>query len=697
MIVTLINSSNPVLTVNATPATVNINDNDTAIVTISATTPNAAEPNTDGLFTVSLNNPISTPTTVTFTVTGTAIDGTDYTNIPVTVIIPANTTSVTIPVDVIDDLLVEPTETVIVTLVSTSNPSVTVNTTPATVNIANNDVAIVSVTATTPNASEPSTDGLFTVSVNNLISTPTTVTFTVTGTAINGTDYTNIPVTIIIPANTASVTIPVDVIDDSTVETPETVIITLVNTSNPSVTVNTTPATVNINDTDDSIITVTATTPNAAEPNIDGLFTISANNPSSTPTTVTFTVTGTAINGTDYTNVPVTVIIPANTTSVTIPVDVIDDATVELTETVVITLVSTNNPSITVNTTPATVNISDDEASTVSVTATTPNAAEPNTDGLFTISLTNPASTPTTVTFTVTGSAIGGTDYISIPVTVVIPANTASTTIPVTVINDFIVEPIETVIVTLVSSSNPILTVDTTPATVNITDDETATVSVTATTPNASEPNTDGLFTVSLNNPVSTPTTVTFNVTGTATNGTDYTNIPVTINIPANTTSITIPVDVINDSTVETIETVIITLVSTSNASVNVNTTPATVNIADEDSAIATVIATTPNASEPNTDGLFTVSVTNPISTPTTVTFTVTGTATNGTDYTNIPVTVVIPANTTSVTIPVDVIDDSTVEPIETVIVTLTSTSNPSVTVNATPATVNIFQMMIQL
>ncbi len=99
------------------------------------------------------------------------------------------------------------------------------------------------------------------------------------------------------------------------------------------------------------------------------------------------------------------------------------------------------------------------------------------------------------------------------------------------------------------------------------------------------------------------------------------------------------------------------------------------------------------NASEGTTvvNGEFTFALTNPSSAATTVTYTVTGTAINGTDYTTITNTINIPAGATSVTLPINVINDTIFEGAENVIVTITGTTNSLVTVaiDATPATVS--------
>ena len=163
-------------------------------------------------------------------------------------------------------------------------------------------------------------------------------------------------------------------------------------------------------------------------------------------------------------------------------------------------------------------------------------------------------------------------------------------------------------------------------------------------------------FTVTLSNPNLTNTVILFSTANDtvglnpATSGSDYTPLnSFSVTIPAGSTTATVNVLSSVDTTVEQNETFVLNVTVTSSNTSNITDT-AIGTIIDNDSAIVNVTATN-NGAEPNTDGLFTVSLNNPVSTPTTVTFTVTGTATSGADYTAIPLTVVIPANTTSVTI----------------------------------------------
>ena len=94
-------------------------------------------------------NPSDTDTTISYTVSGDATAGSDYTALSGTVIIAANTTSATIDVGILDDLILEDNETVTVTLdsVASGDADITIGAgDTATVTIADNDTAEVTIT-----------------------------------------------------------------------------------------------------------------------------------------------------------------------------------------------------------------------------------------------------------------------------------------------------------------------------------------------------------------------------------------------------------------------------------------------------------------------------------------------------------------------------------------------------------------------
>ena len=87
------------------------------------------------------------------------------------------------------------------------------------------------------------------------------------------------------------------------------------------------------------------------------------------------------------------------------------------------------------------------------------------------------------------------------------------------------------------------------------------TVTIAATTPAAAEIGpVPGQFTITRGGDTSAGLTVTYAITGTATNGADYTTLPASITIPAGATSATITVTPIADDIAEGDETVVLTL-----------------------------------------------------------------------------------------------------------------------------------------
>src|SRR5688500_6177427 len=92
---------------------------------------------------------------------------------------------------------------------------------------------------------------------------------------------------------------------------------------------------------------------------VPGRFTVRRKGSTVADLVVPFTVAGTAAPGSDYVALPGSLTIPAGASSAVIDVTPFDDALVELTETVVVTL--TPNPAYLASPAQATVNIASDE------------------------------------------------------------------------------------------------------------------------------------------------------------------------------------------------------------------------------------------------------------------------------------------------------------------------------------------------
>jgi hypothetical protein len=110
------------------------------------------------------------------------------------------------------------------------------------------------------------------------------------------------------------------------------------------------------------------------------------------------------------------------------------------------------------------------------------------------------------------------------------------------------------------------------------------TVSITA-SGNATEGGAAGAFTISRTNIRALPLTVKFTVGGTARNGTDYTTIAASVTLPANVGSVTVQVKAVNDTADEPDETVILTLSSGSDYTLDSTKKTATVKVIDNDPA----------------------------------------------------------------------------------------------------------------
>jgi hypothetical protein len=229
----------PTVTIASTDAT--------AAETISTTTANPGE------FTITRTGDTTNALTVNYTIAGKAINGTDYTQLPGSVVIPAGQSQITIPLNVIDDSTSEYIEKA--TLILAANNAYTVGTAQsATVNISDNDKSVVSIAAIDPNAAEtaigqPTDPGKFGVRRTGDLTLPLTVRYKVGGTAKKDSDY-RLPTTITIPAGKHVVDLPLRVLDDELVEGEETATIRLVPTNNYKVAASAYTDTVTITDND---------------------------------------------------------------------------------------------------------------------------------------------------------------------------------------------------------------------------------------------------------------------------------------------------------------------------------------------------------------------------------------------------------------------------------------------------------------
>ena len=168
---------------------------------------------------------------------------------------------------------------------------------------------------------------------------------------------------------------------------------------------------------------------------------------------VSFTLTGTALNGTDYVTVPLTATFLAGQPIVDVLVTPIVDAFVEGSETVVLNLTTVPAPYEAGSPVSATVDLSDAVNPLVSVTASDSSASESGDAGAFTFTRTGSLAAPLEVTILLSGSATPGFDYTPVSTTVNFLAGQALATVSVTPLTDAAPDLSETVIVTIVDGA----------------------------------------------------------------------------------------------------------------------------------------------------------------------------------------------------------------------------------------------------
>lgn len=192
------------------------------------------------------------------------------------------------------------------------------------------------------------------------------------------------------------------------------------------------------------------------------------------------------------------------------------------------------------------------------------------------------------------------------------------------------------------------------------------------------KPKDRGCFRIKLDKPTETDITVQYEVSGTATQGTDYKTLR-TANISAGEKSVKIPVNPILDELKEGTETVVLTLQPGEGYELGDSIT-GTVKIADYVPVPPVVCIKSPDAkaTEPHKGkiaidtGKFVVCAEEPVRKDTVVSYTVSGTATEGKDYKSIGRSVTIAKGQTEVCIDVVPLADKVAcEDDESVIVTL--------------------------
>jgi len=665
--------SNPAdATISASLVTITITDDDNSTVAFTTNAVTVAETNGTLTLTVIRAGATNTTVAVDFATTNiTATAGSDYGATNGTFTFAPGETTNTVTIAITDNATQESTETFQVRLSNVSNSSITTGTN--TVTITDDDGSTVGFTVSAISVAENTNSLTLTVVRAGATNTAVSVNYATltSGTATSGSDFRATNGILSFAAGVTTNTFALGIIDDTTPENNETVLLLLSSATNCSL--GTSNLTVTITTNDSAILSFSVATNLVSETNGTLTLTVARTGTTNNAVTVDFTTTNvTASSASDYSPTNGTLSFAAGETNKTFTVDLTDDDTQESTETFRIVL--SNPVDATVATGTNTVTITDDDVSTVGFTAGTTSLAE--TNGALTLTVVRAGATNTAVTvdFTTTNvTAAAGSDYGATNGTFTFAPGVTTNLVTIDITDNATQESTETFQVRLGNVSNSTLVTGTN--TITITDDDGSTVSFTTNSIAVAENTNVVTLTVVRSGATNTAVSVNFTnlTTGSATAGSDYTATNGLLTFAAGVTTNTFTVTIINDLVAENNETINFNLRNATNTTLV--TSNLTVTITTNDSAILSWATATTNLVE--TGGTLTLQVnrTGTTNNAVTVDFTTTNvTATAGVDYSATNGTLSFAAGETSKTITVDVDDDDLQEANETFRVVL---SNP--------------------
>ncbi|MYB91808.1 MAG: hypothetical protein F4Y09_09590, partial [Rhodothermaceae bacterium] len=390
------------------------------------------------------HHPVRSPMLIKYTLGGNATDGIDY-YITSAMGVPRRLTSVNLPVDIIDDAKDEHDEKIVLTLTSDGIGYELGSSREHTVTIVDNDPTVYFASATSS-----AEEGIGTQNVRvTLASAPAsdlTLSYTLSGTAVEGTDYTikdsgSVPVS----AGATSVNIPVAITDDSEIEPDEDIILTL--TSATGYTVGSQKEhTLTIADNDTPAAEFALVESSVPEDTGTHEIEVRIDPSPANDFTLSYTLGGTADEDSDYT-ITGSVLVSANATLVNIPVTIIDDQLDELDETVILTLTSGTGYSVG-SQKEHTLTIEDNDTPAAEFALVESSVPEDTGTHEIEVRIDPSPANDFTLSYTLGGTADEDSDY-TITGSVLVSANATLVNIPVTIIDDQLDELDETVILTL--------------------------------------------------------------------------------------------------------------------------------------------------------------------------------------------------------------------------------------------------------
>ena len=498
--------------------TLTITDNDVATVTIA----DVSASESGGTATVTLVSDQSYGPGFTLDVStadGTAFSPDDYTAVTSQTVSFAGNAGEqqTVSITLKSDTSIEGDESFTVSMSNPSNSEVLDISDNATVTITDDDTATLTIADRTVNEGDNVT---LTLSLSSAPALPwTVVVSTVDGSAVAGSsgDYTSFSETVSFGFGVTSKTISIASIEDNLAEDNETFVVRLDNSSVSSVNI-TDNATVTIID-DEARPEVTLTPSASTVSEGAGTLTLTATQSqvSAANTVVSLSFSGNATRSSDY-SVSENITIVGGSLSGNVTLSLVDDNTTEASEAIVVDIasVSGGNGASENGTQQATITLTDnDPVPEVSLSVSPSSLSENGGSVTLTASLDRVASSATVVSLSFDNSTASSGDYTLSSSTLTIAAGSLSENATLTGVDDNVTEGTETIKVDVssVSGGNG-ATDNATQQTITLTDDDTASLVVSADNVTVSETGTTSTFTVKLNSEPTSSVTVSLGLNG---------------------------------------------------------------------------------------------------------------------------------------------------------------------------------------
>ena len=501
---------------------------------------------------------------ITLAVEGDVSDA-DYELTSAQIVIPQGQLSGSTSVDILDDACDENPEDLQLFMVSTSGASQGAIREHVLRIQDNDEKPTVYFTTPSSTVSEEQPSVALKATLSRVSGRDVVVPVDLTGTATLGTDYTvPDPVSILIPAGKSSGTLDLQIVDDDTIETAETIIASLLPSQQADL----------ADSLAQPIAVSTIIAPNdAPDVTLDSAYRVTTESTSTffitarlsrfsdELITVPIDLSGTAKNGIDYRIVNAALEFLPGYSEASIQININDDSIAEGVETFIVDLLPAMNANL--GATQLTVtDILDNDIVRVSFEPGDVSEFEGHKASVKVV-LSNPSASYVTIPIVVSGSGVEGVDYSISTHTIVIKPGDLKATIEVSMLDDPYNEPAETVYLAISNSITGAYPGDILSKKIVIKDtDPLVTVVRKVPLPYLEDSGSVG-FGVELSAPTDVPIAVSLNYAGLADRQLDYT-APSTVLIPAKTTFAPFDVSLIDDSEEEWTESVVIAIGSVS-------------------------------------------------------------------------------------------------------------------------------------